>query len=422
MRMVKINSHRHVVLCLLVSVALHLCGCASGRPIVSTNNTPPGNASVRNVDFSEAPEARALAERARQIGNEMYPRVVALLADDSSKIPRQFDIIFKEHLKTNEAGRAIGKKIRLDASLLEKNPKKLEAILIHEMAHLTQALHWYKPFPTAWKCWMEGIPEYARFKLGDTNGWRCPQCSFENPHYTYGYACAGAFLLFVDATCGSNVVRQLNGELRRRAYSDSFFARATGKNLDELWGQFQKTPAFTPVAAKVAKLYNALGYVNGKPPANVRARFEAYLKQQGEASQLLLIPGHAVLLMSGNARVAADFMMAEVKGELADDVLRLYAHFQHVQQTAKAAQFVASLDDTGQLPGFSPGELKKISPGWSDEDCDREMARTFACTKDGDPSTYHYIVVQESTDAPWRLQKAWRTGPDGRVIEEYPNL
>ena len=128
MRMVKINSHGHVVLCLLVSVALHLCGCASGRPIVSTNNTPPGNASVRKVDFSEAPEARALAERARQIGNEMYPRVVALLADDSSKIPRQFDIVFKRHLEGN-FGQTVGATINLRAEWFAKNPIDLDQTL-----------------------------------------------------------------------------------------------------------------------------------------------------------------------------------------------------------------------------------------------------------------------------------------------------
>ena len=137
MRTVKVNSHEHVILGLLVSVALHLCGCASGRPIVSTNNTPPGNASVRKVDFSEAPEARALAERARQIGNEMYPRVVALLADDSSKIPRQFDIVFRKHLEGN-FGQTVGTTINLRAEWFAKNPDDLGETLIHEMSHVAQ--------------------------------------------------------------------------------------------------------------------------------------------------------------------------------------------------------------------------------------------------------------------------------------------
>jgi len=36
-----------------------------------------------------------------------------------------------------------------------------------------------------------------------------------------------------------------------------------------------------------------------------------------------------------------------------------------------------------------------------------------------DFSVYHYTLVQESKDSPWKLQKAWRTDADGRLIEEY---
>src|SRR6266542_6306843 len=61
----------------------------------STNNTQSGKASVRKVDFSEAPEAKELAEHARRIGIEVYPKILALLADGASKLPRQFDIVLK---------------------------------------------------------------------------------------------------------------------------------------------------------------------------------------------------------------------------------------------------------------------------------------------------------------------------------------
>ena len=116
-------------------VVLYLCGCASSRPIVSTKNTPPGNASVRKIDFSEAPEVRALAERARQIGNEMYPRVVALLADDSSKIPRQFDIDFKKNL-AGYFGQTVSATINLRAEWFAKNPTDLDETLQAELGYV----------------------------------------------------------------------------------------------------------------------------------------------------------------------------------------------------------------------------------------------------------------------------------------------
>lgn len=40
--------------------------------------------------------------------------------------------------------------------------------------------------------------------------------------------------------------------------------------------------------------------------------------------------------------------------------------------------------------------------------------------KDGDSSVYHYTIVRDSKDSPWRLQKASRTDRSGQVIQDYP--
>lgn len=37
-----------------------------------------------------------------------------------------------------------------------------------------------------------------------------------------------------------------------------------------------------------------------------------------------------------------------------------------------------------------------------------------------DSSMFHYNMVQASKDSHWKLEKAWRTDPKGRVIENYP--
>jgi len=352
------------------------------------------------VDYSEAPEVKELAEHARRVGNEMYPKIVALLVDDTSKLPQHFVIGFKRRTWRGMPGVTLGTRIRLNADWVAKNPAGLDMVLIHEMAHVAEHYRWYNWLKTP-SYWSEGMADYARYKLGYINGWRCPQCAVEFPHYTSGYACAGAFLLFVDATYGSNVVRQLNTELRRGSYSDKFFTKATGKNLDELWAKFQKTSAFTPVAAEVTRLYDALGYVNGKPPRDVRGQFRAYLKEPSATNALL----HDVAV--------------EMKDKPIKEVLRLYAFLRYFDEPAK---FLQSLADKGQLPGFSIGELSETCPGMSEWECLSEVnsgSRTFYCRKDGDPSKYHYIVVQEYKDGQWKLQKAWRTGSDGRVVEEF---
>ncbi len=47
-------------------------------------------------------------------------------------------------------------------------------------------------------------------------------------------------------------------------------------------------------------------------------------------------------------------------------------------------------------------------------------ARTFCGRKTDDPSAYYCVVVRLSAESGWKLQRAWRAGPGGRVMEEYP--
>jgi len=177
-----------------------------------------------------------------------------------------------------------------------------------------------------------------------------------------------------------DVVRELNTELRRGSYSDWFFAKTTGKSIDELWTEFQKTPAFTPVAAETLQLQAELGYVNGQPPKDIGRRLTAYLLQQ---------PGGALTLEGS-------------------EVL---------------AKFVAD----AQLPGFLKVIGREISWGIGGPNLRKESSsaaypavRTFCGRKTDDPSAYYCIVVRLSKQSGWKLQRAWRAGPDGRVLEEYP--
>src|SRR6266566_619484 len=161
----KCDSYAYVVLCVLVTVAFCVCGCASGRVTVFTNNTQSGKASVRKVDFSEVPGMKELAERTRRIGNEMYPRLLEVLGADTSKLPKQFDIILKKQTWRGNPGVTFGKRIRLNADWVSKNPAGLDMVLIHEMAHVAEHFRWYRWFRTP-SYWSEGMADYARFKLG----------------------------------------------------------------------------------------------------------------------------------------------------------------------------------------------------------------------------------------------------------------
>jgi hypothetical protein len=268
----------------ITSVALTLlCSC-------STTSTPRAAVpdSVRSVDFSAAPGTKALAERVRQVGNEMYPKVCALLADGNSDFPRRFDICLKKRVENGHSGETRITHIYLNAGYLDQfknDPAALDQLVVHEMAHVAQ--HYYRPILGGWVVldshppfgWEEGMADYVCFKLGETNGLDCPQCGFEFPHYRNGYSCAGAFLLYLDTTYNSNIVRQLNTVLRQGKYSDRFFIKATGKELAELWAEFQRTPAFTPNASRMLELQQTLGFADGRPPKDVEHRFKMFVYQ-----------------------------------------------------------------------------------------------------------------------------------------------
>ena len=168
-----------------------------------------GDESVRKLDFSRAPDAKDLEERARQIGNEMYPKVVELLADGKTKLPRQFDIVFRKNLSRPgelefPAGYVRGSRgttIYLDAELIAADPRMLDRLLVHEMTHVAQRYSVRVP-----GYWREGIAEYVCYKLG-MDGTNCPICDWGSWHYRSGYSCAAAFLVFLEKSYGSKIGR-----------------------------------------------------------------------------------------------------------------------------------------------------------------------------------------------------------------------
>lgn len=335
-----------------------------------------GQEPVRKVDFSQTPEVKELAEHARQIGNQMYPKVVALLGDGTTKLPKQFDIVFRKNLSRpeeleypeGEVRTPMGTTIYLDAELIAAEPERLNRLLVHEMAHVAQRYSRSVP-----GYWWEGMAEYACFKLG-MDGTNCPVCGYGSWHYRSGYACAAAFLVYVEKMYGSNAVRQLNSDFRRHSYSDEFFAEVTGRSLNQLWADFQKTDGYTPGAAAANRFFESKGYIEGKPP-----------KAGDMLAQLKRQPGGAL--------------------------------------TVGAEEFVSRLAGTHQLPGFRKGENAMIlapATGEAPTNDSYPVSRRFDTSRGGQPFVYNYLVVRASRHSDWKLERIWRTGRDGKLLEEYP--
>lgn len=95
-------------------------------------------------------------------------------------------------------------------------------------------------------------------------------------------------------------------------------------------------------------------------------------------------------------------------GPLLDDV--------SASAMAAATSFLKDLQRKGRLPGWSKDEHS--GPGGATVHLTGDSA-TVDVRNTGDASTYHYTVIRSSEKGSWKLQKAWRTDPDGRTIEEF---
>lgn len=83
-------------------------------------------------------------------------------------------------------------------------------------------------------------------------------------------------------------------------------------------------------------------------------------------------------------------------------------------------QFLGRLRKQGQLPGWSKnGEGATTAFHFNHVPSPYLDSVTWDARKKGDSSIYHYTVARASKDNPWKLQNAWRTDANGRVVQEY---
>ncbi len=92
-----------------------------------------------------------------------------------------------------------------------------------------------------------------------------------------------------------------------------------------------------------------------------------------------------------------------------------------------AAAAIKQIVDHGHLPGVSKGEHGSLLSDTVDTVISNQPAvltfpalRTFRLVKNGETSTNNYILVKQSKDAEWKLQKAWLTDSNGQTVQEWP--
>jgi hypothetical protein len=89
-------------------------------------------------------------------------------------------------------------------------------------------------------------------------------------------------------------------------------------------------------------------------------------------------------------------------------------------EALSAVRFLKGLAGQGHLPGWTAAD----QPAQSDNTIQFHFSYPHTVTVDdlrkkGDPSLYHYRLTRASTNAIWKIVKAWRTNAKGNLIEKY---
>jgi hypothetical protein len=85
-----------------------------------------------------------------------------------------------------------------------------------------------------------------------------------------------------------------------------------------------------------------------------------------------------------------------------------------------AMKCLRQLRNQNLLPGVSKSDEGKLTNyNFNHNDSPYLDSVTFDGQKKGDSFFYHYTVARTAKHDSWKLQKAWRTDAQGRVVEEY---
>jgi len=124
------------------------------------------------------------------------------------------------------------------------------------------------------------------------------------------------------------------------------------------------------------------------------------------------------LTMDSQFLIANKTLPSAVKMAITNDVYT---------ETALAALTLKQLHDNGTLPGFSKDEHGNMTSESMDLVISNNatvlsypLSRTFHAAKVPENLTNNYILIKQSTNTEWRLQRAWQTDSNGQIIWEWP--
>lgn len=217
-------------------------------------HTVDGRCTI-SIDTSAAPDLADWTEhKLAPVLAVWYPKIVALLPSTGFAAPSAYSITVQ---KMDGVAYTADTKVFVSQQWIQDQMNG-EAIgtIVHETVHVIQQYHGYGP------SWMiEGIADYVRWfkfepqshgadivwmrQLGPRPGDACSivvPCTdgHFSPRYDASYRISANFLNWVSVKYGSNIVRELNADLRQRNYTPDFWKRRTGKTMEALGDEWKQ--------------------------------------------------------------------------------------------------------------------------------------------------------------------------------------
>jgi hypothetical protein len=183
--------------------------------------------STVSVDYSEVPDVKDWAEKARDLCEKWYPLISETLASKDFTPPREVRLVFKDEKKG--IAYTTGARITVVADWIRKHPDDF-GMVIHELCHVVQSY----PKGVGWIT--EGIADYVRYFKYEPKP--TPPRIGAKANYKDGYKTSATFLAWIEKSKDKDIVRKLNEQLRRGGYKDEQFKEWTGSDLDSLWKEF----------------------------------------------------------------------------------------------------------------------------------------------------------------------------------------
>jgi hypothetical protein len=182
--------------------------------------------AVITVDYSEVPDVKEWAEKARDLCEKWYPIIAEALPSKDFTPPREVKLVFKDEKKG--IAYTTNAKITVVADWIRKHPDDF-GLVIHELCHVVQSY----PKGVGWLT--EGIADYIRnYKYEPKQ----PGKVGAKSSYKDGYKTAAVFLAWIEKSKDKDFIRKMNEALRTGKYKDGLFTEWAGADVDALWKEF----------------------------------------------------------------------------------------------------------------------------------------------------------------------------------------